>query len=82
MAGLSRTVCIARVGKVLESAGNKAEVEFFDGRTLGGVDLSVAHAGAGDYVEVFGNLALAVLKPADAKKRKRAWEEVRRASGR
>ncbi len=75
-------MCIARVGKVLCADGGKAEVQFFDGRTLAGVDLSVAPAGEGEYVEVFGNLALSVVAPREAKERRKAWVEIRRAAGR
>lgn len=74
-------MCIARVGRVLVASSGKAEVAFFDGRTLAGVDLSVAPAKKGEYVEVFGNVALSVLSPADARRRKTAWAEVRRAAG-
>jgi hydrogenase maturation factor len=73
-------VCIARVGKVLRVRDGKGRVEFFDGRTLEGVVLSVARAEAGDYVEVFGDLALSVLSPDEARRRRSAWREVRAAS--
>lgn len=74
-------MCITRVGKVLSVAGGKAKVEFFDDRVLGDVDVAVVgEVKRGAFVEVFGNLALSVLSPPEARKRKKAWEEVRRAA--
>ena len=61
-------------------SGRRATVEFFDGRSLDDVDLSVVKARTGDYVEVFGNLALSVLTPSQARSRKRAWADVVKAS--
>ncbi len=75
-----RTMCIARVGRVLEAAKGKATVEFFDGRTLRDVDLSVAKAKEGEFVEVFGNVALSTLSASEARSRKKAWSEIRRAA--
>jgi hydrogenase maturation factor len=69
-------MCIARVGRAVEVSEGKARVEFFDGRALGEVDVSVVGAKEGEYVEVFGNLALSKLKPAEARRRKTAWGEV------
>jgi hydrogenase maturation factor len=71
-------MCVTRVGKTVEVTRGKATVEFFDGRTLDGVDVSMAKAGKGDYVEVFGNIALSVLDGSEARVRKKAWSEVRR----
>jgi hypothetical protein len=59
-------------------AKGKGTVKFFDGRSMDEVDLSVAGAAKGAYVEVFGNLALGVLSAAQAKVRLREWEAVRR----
>lgn len=73
-------MCVTRVGRAVEVARGKATVEFFDGRTVDGVDVSMAKAGEGDYVEVFGNLALSVLTPSEVRARKRAWSEVRKAA--
>ena len=73
-------MCIARVGKVVSLSGGRAEVEFFDGRSLAGVDLSMVGGEKGAFVEVYGNLALSILTPSEAKKRKAAWTEVRRAA--
>ena len=58
----------------------KASVDFFDGRSLDGVDISMVTASRGDFVEVFGNLALSVVSPSDAKKRRTAWKEIREAA--
>ncbi len=56
-------------------------MEFFDGRALEDVDVSMLKGvGVGKYVEVYGNLALSILGPAEARKRKAAWAEVRRAA--
>jgi len=73
-------MCITRVGKVTAASQGKASVDFFDGRTLDGIDVSMVAAARGDFVEVFGNLALSVIAPSDAKKRKAAWKEVREAA--
>ena len=73
-------MCIARVGKVVSLSDRRAEVEFFDGRSLAGVDLSMVGGEKGSFVEVYGNLALSVLTPAEARRRKAAWTEVRRAA--
>ncbi|HYC26934.1 MAG TPA: HypC/HybG/HupF family hydrogenase formation chaperone [Nitrososphaerales archaeon] len=73
-------MCIARVGKVVSMDGGKAEVEFFDGRSLDRVDVSMVGASKGSYVEVFGNLALSQLTPGEARRRRSAWTEIRRAA--
>ncbi len=73
-------MCIARVGKVESESRGRGRVAFFDGRSLEGIDLGAVDAHAGDFVEVFGDLALQVLTAAEAKRRRAAWEEVRRAS--
>ena len=73
-------MCVTRVGKVISESQGKASVHFFDGRTLEGVDISMVTAVQGDFVEVFGNLALSIVSSSDAKKRKAAWKEVREAA--
>jgi hydrogenase maturation factor len=73
-------MCITRVGKVTAASQRRASVDFFDGRSLDGVDVSMVKAARGDFVEVFGNLALSVVTPSDAKKRKAAWKEIRKAA--
>jgi hydrogenase maturation factor len=74
-------MCITRVGRVISASKGMAEVEFFDGRSLGKVDVSmVKGTGKGTYVEVFGNLALSIITPSDAKKRMAAWKEIREAA--
>ena len=72
-------MCVTRAGKAVAVSEGRARVEFFDGRTLDGVDVSMVRARAGDFVEVFGNLALSILTPAEARSKKRAWAEVTRA---
>jgi hydrogenase maturation factor len=74
--GEYRTVCVTRVGEVREVSRGRARVKFFDGRALEGVDVTMAGAAKGDYVEVFGNLALSVLTKSEARTRRRAWSEV------
>lgn len=73
-------MCVTRAGRVLEVSKGRAKVEFFDGRDMDGVDVTVAKAAKGDYVEVFGNLALSVLSKSDARSRKKAWAEVNRGT--
>lgn len=73
-------MCVTRVGKAVRVSGGKATVRFFDGRAMEGVDVSMAKAANGDYVEVFGNLALSVLTASEARTRKRAWSEVRKGA--
>jgi len=75
-------VCIARVGRVGKVVDGQARVDFFDGRSLDLVDVSMVKAGPGSYVEVFGNLALARLSPSEARSRRKAWAEIRSAAGR
>jgi len=72
-------MCVTRAGKVVSTSRGSARVEFFDGRALDDVDVSVVDAKKGAFVEVFGNLALGVLSPAEAKRRKQAWAEVAKA---
>ena len=75
-------MCITRVGRVAAVSGGRAQVEFFDGREMDGVDVSViGGAEQGAYVEVYGNLALSTLTSSQARKKKAAWEEVMRAAG-
>ena len=73
-------VCITRVGRVFEAAGGRAMVEFFDGRILREVDLAVVGARKGEYVDVFGNMALSVLSESEARSRRRAWAVVEKAA--
>lgn len=73
-------MCITRVGKVESVSRGNARVAFFDGRALDGVDVSVVGAKEGVYVEVFGNLALSVIRPVEANQRREAWETVRKAA--
>ncbi|MGD0476787.1 MAG: HypC/HybG/HupF family hydrogenase formation chaperone [Nitrososphaerales archaeon] len=73
-------MCITRVGKVTSTSQGRASVDFFDGRALDGVDVSMVEATQGDFVEVFGNLALSLVTPSDAKKRRAAWKEIREAA--
>jgi len=72
-------MCITRAGRTVEVSEGRARVEFFDGRTLDGVDVSMVRARRGDFVEVFGNLALSVLTPAEARSKKKAWAAVTKA---
>lgn len=73
-------MCITRVGKAVSVSSGWARVEFFDGRALDNVDVSMVAAGRGDFVEVFGNMALNVLTVSEARSRKKAWEEVRKGA--
>lgn len=73
-------MCIARVGRVLAVSNGRSLVRFFDGRTSGGIDTSMVRAGVGSYVEVFGSLAISKIDSAEAKERRAAWREVRRAA--
>lgn len=73
-------MCIMRVGRVVSESRKKGKVEFFDGRSLERVDLGAVDAKVGNFVEVFGDMALGVLTPAEAKKRRTAWEEVQKAA--
>jgi hydrogenase maturation factor len=72
-------MCVTRAGKAVAVSEGRAQVEFFDGRTLDGVDVSMVRARKGDFVEVFGNLALSILTPAEARSKKRAWTELIKA---
>ena len=74
-------MCITRVGKVLRLDGGTAQVELFDGKEMAAVDVSMLEGVAkGAHVEVFGNLALSLLTGAQAKARRAAWREVRKAA--
>jgi hydrogenase maturation factor len=73
-------MCVTRAGKVVSASKGRARVEFFDGRALDDVDLCVVNAQKGDFVEVFGNLALSVLSPSEARSKKKVWTEVRKAA--
>jgi hydrogenase maturation factor len=73
-------MCVTRTGKVVSANSGRARVEFFDGRALDEVDVSIVDAQKGEFVEVFGNLALSVLSPSEARSKKRAWDEVRKAA--
>jgi|GEM_PF-651515 hydrogenase maturation factor len=71
-------MCISRVGKIVDIQGNRARIEFFDGRTSDQVDISMLMPKTGAFVEVFGNLALSELTNAEAKRRLAAWNELRK----
>jgi hydrogenase maturation factor len=73
-------MCVTRAGRVVSASKGRARVEFFDGRALDDVDVSVVDAKKGEFVEVFGNLALSVLSASDARSKKRAWDEIRRTA--
>ncbi len=72
-------MCVTRVGQAVSVSAGRARVEFFDGRALDDVDLSMVSAKKGAFVEVFGNMALSVLTPAEARVRRRAWAEIAKA---
>jgi hydrogenase maturation factor len=72
-------MCVTRAGKTVAVSDGMARVEFFDGRTLDEVDVSMVRAQKGDFVEVFGNMAISILNPAEARTKKKAWAEVARA---
>ncbi len=71
-------MCVTRAGKVAYVTGGRARVEFFDGRSLDDVDLSLVRAKKGEYVEVFGNMALTILTTSEARAKRKAWAEIRR----
>ncbi len=74
-------MCITRVGKVRSVSGGVATVRFFDQREVSNVVVSVLeNVKVGGFVEVYGNLALSVLTPVEAKRRESAWREVRNAA--
>ena len=73
-------MCLTRVGRVAKVSRGRALVEFFDGRSLEGVDVSMVEVGKGAYVEVFGGLAMSRLGRSEAESRRRAWNEVSRAA--
>ena len=60
-------MCITRAGRVVSTSKGRGRVEFFDGRALDDVDVSVVNAHRGEFVEVFGNLALSVLSASEAR---------------
>jgi hydrogenase maturation factor len=72
-------MCITRAGRAVSVSRGRARVEFFDGRALDGVDVTLVDAKKGQFVEVFGNMALSLLTPAEARSKKQAWAEVARA---
>jgi hydrogenase maturation factor len=73
-------MCVTRAGKVVSASKGRARVDFFDGRALDDVDVSVVGAKKGEFVEVFGNLALSVLSPSEARSKKKAWDIVRKTA--
>lgn len=60
-------------------ADGRGRVVFFDGKSLNGVDLKIVGAKRGEFVEIFGDLAISILSPSQARSRKAAWKEVQRA---
>jgi len=65
---------------VVSVSDGRARVEFFDGRALDEVDVSLVKSKKGEFVEVFGNMALSTLTPSEARAKKKAWAAVVRAS--
>ena len=61
-------------------SGGISAVRFFDGRTSDSVDTSFVGAPVGSYVEVFGSLAISKLDEAEARRRRSAWRELRKAA--
>jgi len=72
-------MCVTRAGRAVSVSNGRARVEFFDGRALDDVDVTLVDAKKGQFVEVFGNMALSLLTPAEARSKKQAWAEVARA---
>ena len=72
-------MCVTRAGRAVSVSHGRARVEFFDGRALDDVDVTLVDAKKGQFVEVFGNMALSLLTPAEARSKKQAWAEVARA---
>jgi len=73
-------MCVTRAGKAVSVSKGRARVEFFDGRAMDDVDVSIVNAKKGEFVEVFGNMALSVLTASEARARKKVWGEVQRAA--
>jgi len=72
-------MCVTRAGRAVSVSNGRARVEFFDGIALDDVDVTLVDAKKGQFVEVFGNMALSLLTPAEARSKKQAWAEVARA---
>ncbi|MCL4519376.1 MAG: hypothetical protein M1587_09280, partial [Thaumarchaeota archaeon] len=75
-----KLMCITRVGKVISLCKPKATVKLVgDSKVLEDIDVSMVDAELNSYVEVYANLALAILSTKEANSRRRAWLEVMRS---
>jgi hydrogenase maturation factor len=73
-------MCISRIGKVLSTNEAKAKVQLLgDDRIVDDIDITMISAKIDSYVEVFANIALSVVSPREAMKRKKMWVAVMNA---
>jgi hydrogenase maturation factor len=70
-------MCVTRPAKVLSVHNSKATVRLLgDSRIIENIDVSMIDAKQNSYVELYANLAIALLSAKEAKLRKEAWIEV------
>jgi hydrogenase maturation factor len=73
-----KKLCITRLGRVLALKGNRATVEFLDTELIKDIDISMVKSVArNSFVEVFGDVALSLISPRQAKSRQKLALEIR-----
>ncbi|HXQ92388.1 MAG TPA: HypC/HybG/HupF family hydrogenase formation chaperone [Nitrososphaerales archaeon] len=73
-------MCISRIGKVLSTNKTKAKVQLLgDDRIVDDIDITMISAKVDSYIEVFSNIALSVISPREAMKRKKMWVAIMNA---
>jgi hydrogenase maturation factor len=71
-------MCFARLGRVLALEGKRATVEFLDTQLVKDIDISMVESvGKNSFVEVFGDVALCLISPRQAKSRQKLALEIR-----
>jgi hydrogenase maturation factor len=77
--GWKKKMCITRLGRVLALKENRATIEFLDTQLIKDIDISmVKSVGRNSFVEVFGDVALGLISPRQAKSRQKLAIEIRK----
>jgi len=71
----SQSMCLAIPGKVLETQGNVAKVDFGNG-VIRDVDITLVDVDVGKYVLVHTGYAIQVMEEEDARETLDLWREI------
>ena len=73
---LTRVMCLAYPGKVVELNGDFARVDFGEGTIKESINTSLVQAKIGDYVLVHAGYAIQTMDEAEARLTLKYWREI------